>query len=43
MLILIDDPKGTPIPPYTCKHCNNKVWFLIHVGRFWKCKKCSSI
>jgi len=39
-LMFLDSTQGTPIPPYTCKHCGEKVWFLIHKGRWWKCKEC---
>jgi len=28
------------IPFYTCKHCKNGCYFLVHVGRFWMCKDC---
>lgn len=31
---------GPPLPYYTCKHCNKECYFLVHVGRFWKCKEC---
>ncbi len=40
MMIFID-AGDNPIPYYTCKHCKKRVWFLIHVGRFWKCKECA--
>jgi len=29
-----------PIPFYTCKHCGEGCYFLIHDGRWWKCKNC---
>ena len=37
MLLYAD---GEPDPFYTCKHCGKKAWYLIHVGRWWKCKDC---
>ncbi len=28
------------VPFYTCKHCGDGCYFLIHDGRWWKCKDC---
>ncbi len=28
------------VPFYTCKHCGEGCYFLIHDGRSWKCKDC---
>lgn len=37
LMFLMD---GESEPSYTCKHCGKKVWFLMHDGRWWKCKAC---
>jgi len=42
-LMFIDSTAGKLIPYYTCKHCKKRVWFLIHIGRFWKCKECAGL